>query len=79
MKNIIIFGCERRLNSCVEILGSEKKFPILNLICKTKKNKYSKYKILDDDKKLKLIKKKYKNALIRVRQIKNHKQETNII
>ena len=74
MKDIIILGCGGHANSCIEILESEKKFNVLGLICKTEKKKYSGYKILGNDKKLKLIKKKCKNALIGVGQIKNYQK-----
>ena len=73
MKKIIVLGCGGHANSCIEILETEKKFLIFGLICKNKK-KYSGYKILGDDKKLKLIKKKCKNALIGIGQIHNYKK-----
>ena len=73
MKKIIIIGCGGHANSCIEILETEKKFFIFGLICKGTK-KYLGYKILGDDKKLKLIKKKCKNALIGIGQIQNYKK-----
>jgi len=74
MKNIVIIGCGGHSNSCIEILESEKKFSIYGFVCKDKKRNYSGYKILGDDKILKSLKKKCKNALIGIGQIKNYKK-----
>lgn len=78
MKKIIIIGCGGHANSCIEILETEKKFSILGLVCESKKKNYSEYKILGNDKKLRFLQKKCKNALIGIGQIKNYKKRYNL-
>ena len=74
MKKIVIIGCGGHANSCVEILENKRGYSILGFICNNKNKKNLDYKILGNDGKISIIKKKCKNALIGVGQIKDYKK-----
>jgi len=74
MKKIIIIGCGGHASSCAEILENSNGYSIFGFICNSKNKKNLDYKILGNDTKINIIKKKCKNALIGVGQIKDYKK-----
>ncbi len=75
MEKIILIGGGGHCKSCIDVLKKINKFKIIGIIDnKIKINtKVLNYKIISNDKDLPLLRKKYKNALITVGQIKSPK------
>jgi sugar O-acyltransferase (sialic acid O-acetyltransferase NeuD family) len=77
MKKIIIFGSGGHCKACIDVIETQKKFKIVGLV-DNKKNSLLKYRILASDKKLKLISKKVRFALIAVGHLKDSKIRENL-
>ena len=75
MKNIILIGAGGHCNSCIDVIELEKKYKIICLVDDKKKIKNLKYKILGNDKNLKILLTKSKFAHISIGQINNFKKE----
>ena len=73
MKKIIIIGCGGHTKSCIEIIEQSKEFKIYGLVCEKKIKQFDKYKILGNDNSLDIIKRKCRNALIGIGQIKSYR------
>ena len=78
MKNIILIGAGGHGNSCIDVIELEKKYKISGLVDDKKKIKNLKYKILGNDKNLKILLTKSKFAHISIGQINNFKKREEI-
>ncbi len=78
MKNIILIGAGGHCNSCIDVIELEKKYKIIGLVDDKKKIKNLKYKILGNDKNLKILLTKSKFAHISIGQINNFKKREEI-
>lgn len=78
MKNIILIGAGGHCNSCIDVIELEKKYKIIGLVDDKKKKKNLKYKILGNDKNLKILLTKSKYAHISIGQINNFKKREEI-
>jgi len=80
MNKIIILGSGGHAKSCIDVVEKQKKFKILGIVEKirSKEKKIMGYPILGEDRNLKEIRKKFKNILIGVGQIKNFKTRSDI-
>ena len=72
-KKIILIGAGGHAKSCIDIINAEGKYEIIGLVDNKKKkgSKIFNYKVLGDDKILKISEVKY-NLLLAVGQIKTH-------
>ena len=78
MKNIILIGAGGHCNSCIDVIELEKKYKIIGLVDDKKKIKNLKYKILGNDKNLKILLTKSKFAHISIGQINDFKKREEI-
>ena len=78
MKNRILIGAGGHCNSCIDVIELEKKYKIIGLVDDKKKIKNLKYKILGNDKNLKILLTKSKFAHISIGQINNFKKREEI-
>ena len=69
-QKIILIGAGGHASSCVDVIERENKYQIYGFVDKKKKT-LKKYKIIGSDKNLNKIRKKIRNALVSVGQIKN--------
>ena len=74
MKKIILIGAGGHCNSCIDVIELEKKYKIVGLVDKKVKIKNQKYKILENDRNLKMLLSKSKFAHITLGQINNSKK-----
>ena len=71
MKKIILIGAGGHCNSCIDVIELEKKYKIVGLVDKKVNTYNQKYKILGNDKNLKIYLSKTNFAHITIGQIKN--------
>ena len=74
MNKIILIGSGGHASSCIDVVELESKFKIAGIleIDKKKKHKFN-YRVFSKTTNLKILRKKYKYALISIGQIKNYK------
>ena len=70
MKNIVLIGAGGHCKSCIDVIELEKRFKVVGLIDNKKNRILKKYKLLENEKNLKNIKKN-KFALITLGQIQD--------
>ncbi len=71
MKKIILIGAGGHCNSCIDVIELEKKYKVVGLVDKKVNTYNQKYKILGNDKNLKIYLSKTNFAHITMGQIKN--------
>jgi len=71
MKKIILIGAGGHCNSCIDVIELEKKYKVVGLVDKKVNTYNQKYKILGNDKNLKIYLSKTNFAHITLGQIKN--------
>ena len=71
MKKILLVGAGGHAESCIDVLEKEKKFKIIGLVDNKKKigSKILDYRVVGQDKDLKILKKKANYALVTIGQI----------
>ena len=71
-KKIIIIGAGGHAKSCIDVIENQGKYKIYGIIDKSNKKKLENYKILGNEKKLPIVRKKIDHAFIAIGHLKDN-------